>query len=357
MRVEHRVAPLVYHHLQGCGAIAGSLPASVRNCFIALTARNQLEQELSDANLSKILEYLKSAAHDALIVKGASIRFGHGGLYQHTMADDVDLVIRPSGGASGRVGVDQTWPVIDWLLDRRPQWVRQFDLDNRVHHDVVWNGILPIDFEAVWDRAVRVDHGNSRFLVPGPIDNLILCSVNLFRKRILRLRSLLDIAELLDADRRMDWAELAARSSAFGCRAIVSSAIAATRATVGCAATDDDLEHLRVDRYARDRAIRHPPDVPDAEHRRPSGRGGICATLRVVDARPVGAMDQDRRESTRSIGPAPGKDREARTLSLGRPPGMTPTPGWDADCADFDKYGEKNRSADDADERRLRSAE
>jgi hypothetical protein len=73
-----------------------------------------------------------------------------------------------------------------------------FEYDFFEHHDVTMNGVLPVDFQAIWQEAVAVDYRGERTLVMRTEDLLLAVCINACRKRFFRLKSLFDIAEIVD---------------------------------------------------------------------------------------------------------------------------------------------------------------
>jgi hypothetical protein len=244
--IAHRVANLVDSNLKKCGPICGEIPDEVRHRFSTLGAINQASRALALDNLTRVIPYFHQNSHDVMVVKGAALDIRLPQAYRSTMSDDVDIVVRPRDRAADREAEEQTWLIIDRLLYYRPRWAYRIEIDNQRHHDVVWNGVLPIDFRRVWDDAIETELCDTTIFLPCDLDLLLMACINVHRKRILRLRSLLDIAEIIKSNPHLDWDGLARRSRDFGCPALVYSAILATRETIGCASTDADFRTLRV---------------------------------------------------------------------------------------------------------------
>jgi hypothetical protein len=126
-------------------------------------------------------------------------------------------------------------------------------VDNRLHHDVVWNGVIPINFRKIWRDAEVHEVQGMPIYVPEAHDLIIISAVNIFRKRFLRLRNIVEIHELIRLQ-RPDWKALSERAHSYQCASLVYSALTATRAILGSDIRDTDLEALRPGAF-RTRAI------------------------------------------------------------------------------------------------------
>jgi hypothetical protein len=119
-----------------------------------------------------------------------------------------------------------------------------FEYDFFEHHDVTMNRVLPVDFEAIWQEALPVKHQGERVLVMRGEDMLLAAAINACRKRFFRLRSLFDVATLLESYLDLDWAWLVARARRFGCCPLLYTALLVTQQTLGGAINGEMLNRL-----------------------------------------------------------------------------------------------------------------
>jgi len=255
--VEHKVAPLVYQNLRHFEPLLGSLPQSVASDFMVVSRRNSIRNLVAADGIARIAVYFRNHAHDVLFLKHTAHYFRRRALYDVTMSVDMDLVIRPSVEAEDIAGApylwseygtsDATWRIIDEMAATNDPRLRllHLEIDNRLHHDVVWNGVIPVDFRRIWnDSDVHQINGQSVF-VPEIHDLIVITAVNIFRKPFLRLRNIVEIHELIRLQSQFDWETLSEKARSSQCGSLVYSALVATRAILGSGFSDNDLKLLR----------------------------------------------------------------------------------------------------------------
>jgi hypothetical protein len=107
------------------------------------------------------------------------------------------------------------------------------------------NSVLPVDFHRIWQDAAKISFGGQDVWIMSPEDMLISTCINSCRKRFFRLRSLCNIAEIIDKYPDLNWAELLEKAGTYDCHTIVYTALLVTTMTVGCqlpAGLFDDLQ-------------------------------------------------------------------------------------------------------------------
>jgi hypothetical protein len=221
---QHGVAPLIYTNLRTCPLRELAVPHAVVAQFEALTLRTIVLKSAVAAKLREVLSFFKRREIDVMLIKGVALEIS---VYQHPwyVIHDVDLVIRAR--EEGFTKEERT--SIHDLFAALPG----FEYDFFEHHDVTMNGLLPIDFQTLWQEAVDVDYGGETALVMRPEDLLLAVCINACRKRFFRLKSLFDIAEIVNRHPTLDWGWLAARAHQFGCHSLVYTALLVTQQTLG----------------------------------------------------------------------------------------------------------------------------
>jgi hypothetical protein len=255
--VTHKIAPLVHYHLKLCEPLIGALPDDVTAKFTQVSRRNRVRNRIVANGIADIAGYFDRRSHDILLLKHTAYYLSLKPLYDMTMSDDFDLVIRPRSEAAEVEGApylwsansnsDSTWKVIDDLMVSNDPRLRllHLEVDNRLHHDVVWNGVIPVDFRRIWtDARVHQVEGTSVY-VPEINDLIAITAVNIFRKPFLRLRNVLEIHELIRSEKNLDWDALAKKVRSYQCGSLVYSALYATRAVLGSDLRDEDLKSLK----------------------------------------------------------------------------------------------------------------
>lgn len=244
--VAHQVAPLVYRNLRSSESLEAVIPVDVAEKFRDVSRRNALKNAMAPGGIAAMAAYFDGHAHDVLLLKHVAFFVFMRDLYELTMAQDADVVVRPREAAGDRDGgrylwsnykkSDATWSLIDDYVARNdPRWRHVgIEVDNRLHHDVVWNGVLAIDFRRVWGDALRHRLEDRVVYTPDVHDLLIISSVNMHRKPRPRVRDLVQIHELVRREKDLDWERLARKVHAYRCNSLVYSALLATKSVMGC---------------------------------------------------------------------------------------------------------------------------
>lgn len=221
--VRHQVAPLVLHAL-GKAGVLGVVPEVVRAHLHREMLGNLSAKAAQRAALVEAARELAGEGLDVMPIKGTSLdlRLPDSAL---TVSGDVDLLVRQDWGeasprAHARVSaLNAGKPVVD--------------VDFARHPDLVLNGVLPVDFAAIWRdaRPTTID-GVAMHRMSATHDFVCAC-INSVRKRCFRLKSLYEIAELLRGDHGIDPATAATTARAWRCAGIVWVAVRASAAAAG----------------------------------------------------------------------------------------------------------------------------
>ena len=142
---------------------------------------------------------------------------------------------------------DPTWEVIDAFAasECRSGRAVSIEVDNRLHHDIVWNGVIPVNFRRIWEDADRGRIGSSPVFVPDVHDMIIVSTVNVFRKPFLALKSMVELDELVRLGSDLDWTVLAKKAHDYRCGTLVYAALHAARAVLGGDHLEAGLRTLR----------------------------------------------------------------------------------------------------------------
>ncbi len=108
----------------------------------------------------------------------------------------------------------------------------QIEFDFWEHHDVTMNNALPVDFARIWDESREIMLDGYTVRVMSNEDLLLAACINSCRKRYFRLKSLVDIAEIV-AVTPVDWEKFLRNVHAAQCEKIVFTALKITERTVG----------------------------------------------------------------------------------------------------------------------------
>jgi hypothetical protein len=234
---EHGVAPLVYSNLQQCEASELGIPRQVLNEFRLCLIRSVMWHEMKKEKLGRALSFFGARQIDAMLLKGSVLDLLVYEKPWYTTSVDVDLVLRCK-----RAEISDK----DATEFKKIHHRTGIEYDYYDHHDVVLNGILPIDFDRIWDQATRIDFDGHQVYIASSEDMLITLCTNSCRKRFFRLKCLCDIAETINARDDLNWQELTARAKADQCSEIVYTALLATKMTLGCKLPDNVFHELAV---------------------------------------------------------------------------------------------------------------
>jgi Uncharacterised nucleotidyltransferase len=238
----HGVAPLVYTNLQQMPAEEIRLSVPVQADFQQAVERNMRVKERMAGLLQQVLGELNAQGLDVMMVKGNALSLFVYTQEWYTSQADVDLMIRQP---LEEIPPSVLKPVIQLIETINKDHPRQehIEYDFYLHHDISMNGILRVDPARLWANARLVEHYGARFYINSPEDMLLVTCINSCRKRYFRLKSLLDITEILDHYPELDWADLAARARDYQCHSILFTALTVTRKCLG-GSLPDDLHQL-----------------------------------------------------------------------------------------------------------------
>jgi hypothetical protein len=235
---RHAIAPLVFFNLQKDAELYALVPDETRTAFTKCLLKNKFVKQHRSRELDRVVSDCEGLDIDVLLIKGAALDAVAYERPWYTVAADIDLMIRDRHGAAPA----EKMQAIAWHIECSGP----FECEYFKHHDVDINGLLRIDFARIWQEAVQVDLRGRAVFVMSPEDLLLTACINGSRRRFVRLKNLLDIAEAarrVPADR---WAKFVAAANASDCQNIVYAAIKATKLTVGCDIPDDVLRELHV---------------------------------------------------------------------------------------------------------------
>jgi hypothetical protein len=109
-----------------------------------------------------------------------------------------------------------------------------FELEYFEHHDVTMLGILPVNFQRIWNDAHEIDYRGQKVFMMSQEDLLLAICINSARKRYFRLKSLFDIVTLIKNTSGFNWDEFIKKAHEYKCNSIVYTAFLVAKLTVGC---------------------------------------------------------------------------------------------------------------------------
>ncbi|MBV7333621.1 nucleotidyltransferase family protein [Chloroflexi bacterium TSY] len=234
---EHAVAPLVSINLERAASSGLPIPHNVHHKFKLARYRSVKLAEKRSDRFKQVVSFLQTKSIEAMPIKGAALDLL---VYEQpwfTVSNDIDMVLRPT-----EVTLD------DQDMTEIKHFFHGLNIEYEFfqHHDVVMNGVLPIDFQRIWADADHIEFRGQNMLVMSPEDMLISLCINSCRKRFFRLKALCDIAETVHKYQDMDWGGFVQKAKAYDCQHIVYTALFVTNETLKCKIPEDMLHDLQV---------------------------------------------------------------------------------------------------------------
>jgi len=234
--LQHQIAPLIYSHLLKCKNSGLSIAPEVLAKFRTNTIMLSLHKLKQEQDIVKILSYFNGKSVDVMLIKGAALSFTVYQDFSGYVIGDIDLILKNRREEVSEQE-DQEDIVFFDKLNACVEWER-FQ-----HHDVSRNETLPIDFKRIWSHTKETTFFRQKVLVLSPEDMLLATCINSCRKRFFRLKSLCDIAEIINYFKELDWEVFIHNAKKYHCHYIVYTSLLVTSMIVGCNLPKGVLKH------------------------------------------------------------------------------------------------------------------
>jgi hypothetical protein len=218
-----------------CLDIESAIPSDVMEQFRFGFAQNMVTKQRWAEEIEGVLAFFHREDLDVMLVKGAALDLLFYNPHSYTSSRDVDLIIR-------RKKEDVSEETLQRIADLLQNLPLEYDFFG--HHDLDLNGVLPIDFQEIWDEAIQIQFRGQPVFVMTPEDLLITACINNCRKRYFNLKAMCDIEVILRAYPEMDWKELIRKAKTYRCKNIVYTGLLVTQMTLGCELPDEVLDRL-----------------------------------------------------------------------------------------------------------------
>jgi hypothetical protein len=219
----HGVAPLVYANLCWCQNLL--IPPEILERFRLCLMRNILAKERLAESITRAISFFAERSIKVMLIKDVALDILVYDQPYYTVLQDADIVISVSR---------------EKVTDRQYKEFMEFFDQSRVEdddfspHNVVVNGVLPVDFQQIWTEAKKIEFRGQDVFVMSPEDMLFSLCINSCRKQFFGLKALCDIAETINKYPGLDWSKLVQRARAYDCHNIVYTALLVTVMTMGC---------------------------------------------------------------------------------------------------------------------------
>lgn len=239
---QNGVGPLVYSSLLHCVEAGLQVPDEILHRFKLNALLNSVNKKQLEKKTHQIVSFLLDRKIHPMLIKGAALDLLVYKQPWYTFLSDLDIIIRAD---RDNISPQLSREIWDVFLSEGIR-LYGFEWECFGHHDVSMDGVLPVDFEVIWNDASEVDFHGHRVYVMVPEDLLLTACINSSRKRYARLKSLCDIAEITHRFPNMDWDRVLEKARRYRIEYLTYAALYLTQNTLGCALPIDALERIGV---------------------------------------------------------------------------------------------------------------
>jgi hypothetical protein len=239
--LEHQISPLIYYNLLKCKNSGLAITSDVIAKFKSSTMVFSLRKLKLEQDIIKILSHFNEKSVDVMLIKGAALSFTVYDDFSGYIIGDIDLILR-----NHREEVTEQEDQEDITFFNEFKVLVEWERFQ--HHDVSRSETLPIDFKKVWYHAKETTFKGQKVFVMSPEDMLLATCINSCRKRFFRLKSLCDIAEIINHFPQLDWEVFVHHVKEYRCHHIVYTALLITSLTIKCHLPMKILSKLNVNR-------------------------------------------------------------------------------------------------------------
>jgi hypothetical protein len=243
---QHQVSPLVYANLSSIANGELTIPSDVLSRFKKAQIHNIFVKKRTRVMLEKILALFAQKGIEVMLIKGEALNHLVYEQPWYTFSYDVDLVIR---AREEELTESDYWEILDLLESFNhecSEFKEHIEYDFYEHHDITMSKVLPVDWERIWAEAQKVRIEGYDVFVMTPEDMLLATAINSCRKRFFRLKSLCDLASIIEKYPDLDWHTVIRRARAYKCNTILYTALVVTQNTLGCHLPDGIVTDLKV---------------------------------------------------------------------------------------------------------------
>jgi len=239
--LRHQVIPLIYYNLSKCRYFGLDIESGVLAKFKTDAIVLGLYKLKQEQDIVKVLSHFNKKSVDVMLIKGAALNFTVYQDFSGYIIGDMDLILKNHREEVSN-HEDQEDIAFFKKLSTLVEWER-FQ-----HHDVSRNETLKINFEYIWHNTKKTFFKGQQVQIMSPEDMLLTACINSCRKRFFRLKSLCDIAEIINYFKELDWEVFVHNTKKCHCRYLVYTALLVTTVTVTCDLPKDILSKLHVNR-------------------------------------------------------------------------------------------------------------
>ncbi len=243
---QHQVSPLVYVNLSKFSNEELDISPTVLSRFKKAQIRNVFVKKRTKVALEKVLALFSRKGIDAMLVKGEALSHLVYEQPWYTISHDIDLIIRARVEDLAEADHREILELLDGFNHERNAFKEHIEYDFYEHHDVTMNNVLAVDWERIWAEAQKIRIKGYDVFVMTPEDMLLTTAINSCRKRFFRLKSLCDLASIIEKYPNLDWDTVVSKSHAYKCNTILYTALVVAQAILDCRLPDEIVTDLKV---------------------------------------------------------------------------------------------------------------
>lgn len=239
--IQHRVFATIFSNITKISYNNKDIHHKITERYKSNIQIHLLDKEILKKDIDKILSHFNKKSVDVLFAKGVALNLTIFNDFNQYYPGDMDLIL---GNKKIDVSEEEDQADITFFesLYNYPEWERY------THHDLSINNLLPINFQKVWQNAIAVEVGERKLkaFVMCPEDMLLFACINACRKRYFRLKSVFDIAEIINYHPDLNWEKIVLDAQEYECQNIIYTALLVTQLTVGCNLHSSVYERLKL---------------------------------------------------------------------------------------------------------------
>jgi hypothetical protein len=245
--LHHRVAPLIYYNLSKCGDLTTKIDQETIKNFKFHIINNHLCKSEQEKKISETLLHFHKENVKIMLVKGAALNFTIYKDFPWHVIGDIDLILN----IKREDITDQKYQAYGDFFWRSIKSELTIEWELFDHHDISLGKGLPINFDQIFGRAIETKFKEQKVLIMCPEDMLLTACIGAYRKRFFRLKSLLDITNIINDHQKLNWDQLVFNAKEYDCSEMVYASLLATTSILKCEIPHNVLNALKINPFRR----------------------------------------------------------------------------------------------------------
>jgi hypothetical protein len=244
--LHHRVAPLIYYNLSKCGDLTTKIDQETIKNFIFYILNNHLCKSEQEKKITETLLYFHKEDVKIMLVKGSALNFT---IYKDCpwhVIGDIDLILNIK---REDITNEKYQEYVDFFRSIKSELQTEWELFD--HHDITVGKSLPINFDQIFEQAIETKFKEQKVLIMCPEDMLLTACIGCYRKRFFRLKSLLDLTNIINYNQEFNWDQLIFNAKKYECSEIVYASLLATTSILKCEIPQNVLNDLKINSLRR----------------------------------------------------------------------------------------------------------